>query len=206
MSRRVNQFTRCRRVSSYIPISRDSPGGPENQPKPTAYFTKAASVSAEAREQGDYARWFGLTLLTGSSATAWGWATSAPWILFFTLIGTFFLLASHQGSENLSAKAIFSLDRLLPIVQLEETSKEVEAGLAGRVKYFYIDRNAQEPIDGLGKWRKMEIRAHGQPFDQPIKPAVVRIAGLIALSPSHLIAAYRRPARCRLTPSSRAPS
>ena len=138
MSRRVNQFTRCRRVSSYIPISRDSPGGPENQPKPTAYFTKAASVSAEAREQGDYARWFGLTLLTGSSATAWGWATSAPWILFFTLIGTFFLLASHQGSENLSAKAIFSLDRLLPIVQLEETSKEVEAGLAGRVKHTSI--------------------------------------------------------------------
>ena len=47
------------------------------------------------------------------------------------------LPAYRQGPESLSAKTIFSLDRLLPIVQLEETSKEVEAGLAGVVKYYF---------------------------------------------------------------------
>ena len=93
----------------------------------------------EQRDYAGYARWFGLTLLnwTIGYGLGLGYFRALGWILVFTLIGTVALYAFRQGPEGLAAKAIFSLDRLLPIVQLDESHKEVEAGLAGRVKYYF---------------------------------------------------------------------
>jgi hypothetical protein len=109
--------------------------------------TKANRIRYESRErerveawvQRDYARWFGLTLLKCTIGYGLGlrYFRAVWWILVFTLIGTVFLLAFRQGPEGLAAKAAFSLDRLLPIVQLDESHKEVEAGLASRVKYYF---------------------------------------------------------------------
>jgi uncharacterized protein YjbI with pentapeptide repeats len=94
---------------------------------------------AEASKRGDYASWFGFTLLnwTVGYGLGLGYFRALWWILGFTLIGTAVLRFSCQGPESLSAKAIFSLERLLPIVQLDEANKEVEARLAGGVKYYF---------------------------------------------------------------------
>ena len=61
--------------------------------------------------------------------------------MVFTLIGTIALRVSRQGPEGLFAKAIFSLDLLLPIVQLDASHNQHEAALAGGVKhYFYAHK------------------------------------------------------------------
>ena len=64
------------------------------------------------------------------------------WVLGFTLLGTAVLVWHRQGPERLSAKAFFSLDRLLPrLVELDKTHDEVEAGLTGWVRrYFYLHK------------------------------------------------------------------
>lgn len=113
--------------------------------------TKADRIRYESRErdraeawQGeDYARWFGLTLLKWGIGYGLGvrYFLALWWIVVFTLIGALALRISHQGPEGLSAKAIFSLDLLLPIVQLDAAHNQLEASLAGGVKhYFYAHK------------------------------------------------------------------
>jgi uncharacterized protein YjbI with pentapeptide repeats len=58
-------------------------------------------------------------------------------VLGFTVFGTVVLCLFRQGPENLPAKAIFSLDRLLPIVELDEAHKQDQAALAGVAKYYF---------------------------------------------------------------------
>ena len=98
---------------------------------------------AEAWQEEDYARWFGLTLLKWGIGYGLGvrYFLALWWIVVFTLIGALALRISHQGPEGLSAKAIFSLDLLLPIVQLDAAHNQLEASLAGGVKhYFYAHK------------------------------------------------------------------
>jgi hypothetical protein len=98
---------------------------------------------AEAWKQEDYARWFGLTLLKWGIGYGLGlrYFLALWWIVVFTLIGAIALRVSRQGPEGLSAKAIFSLDLLLPIVQLDAAHNQLEAALAGGVKhYFYAHK------------------------------------------------------------------
>jgi hypothetical protein len=98
---------------------------------------------AEAWKQEDYGRWFGLTLLKWGIGYGLGlrYFLALWWIVVFTLIGTIALRVSRQGPEGLPAKAIFSLDLLLPIVQLDAAHNQLEAALAGRVKqYFYAHK------------------------------------------------------------------
>jgi hypothetical protein len=107
---------------------------------------KANRILYESREREradawkrDYVRWFGLSLLNYSIGygLGLGYFLSLLWIFIFTLIGTFGLDVARQGPESVAGKAIFSLGRLLPIVQLDETHKEVDARLAGWVKYYF---------------------------------------------------------------------
>jgi hypothetical protein len=110
-------------------------------------FEKANAILYEGRvrerkvsfESRAFARWLGLALLdwTIGYGLGLGYFRVLGWILVFTLVGTVALYASRQGPESLSAKAIFSLDRLLPVVQLDEAHKEVEAARAGGVKYYF---------------------------------------------------------------------
>jgi uncharacterized protein YjbI with pentapeptide repeats len=113
--------------------------------------TKANRIRYESREreradawqQEDYARWFGLTLLKWGIGYGLGlrYFLALWWIVVFTLIGTIALHVARQGPEGVSAKAIFSLDLLLPIVQLDAAHNQLEASLAGRVKhYFYAHK------------------------------------------------------------------
>jgi uncharacterized protein YjbI with pentapeptide repeats len=98
---------------------------------------------AEAWQQQDYARWFGLTLLKWGIGYGLGvrYFLALWWIVVFTLIGALALRISRQGPEGLSAKTIFSLDLLLPIVQLDAAHTQLEATLAGGVKhYFYAHK------------------------------------------------------------------
>jgi hypothetical protein len=98
---------------------------------------------AEAWQQGDYARWFGLTLLKWGIGYGLGvrYFLALWWIVVFTLIGAMALRVSRQGPNGLSAKAIFSLDLLLPIVQLDPAHSQHEAALVGGVKhYFYAHK------------------------------------------------------------------
>jgi hypothetical protein len=98
---------------------------------------------AEAWQQEDYARWFGLTLLKWGIGYGLGvrYFLALWWIVVFTLIGAMALRISRQGPEGLSAKAIFSLDLLLPIVQLDAAHSQHEAALSGGIKhYFYAHK------------------------------------------------------------------
>jgi hypothetical protein len=98
---------------------------------------------AEAWQQGDYARWFGLTLLKWGIGYGLGvrYFLALWWIVVFTLIGAVALRISRQGPQGLSAKAVFSLDLLLPIVQLDSAHNQLEASLTGAVKqYFYAHK------------------------------------------------------------------
>jgi hypothetical protein len=114
--------------------------------------TKANRILYESRErargqawqQGECARWLGLSLLKW---VIWyglglGYFLAFVWIALFTLIGTAVLEAHRQGPAHLSAKAFFSLDRLVPrLVQLDKTHDDIEAGLTGWVRrYFYLHK------------------------------------------------------------------
>ena len=98
---------------------------------------------AEAWQQEDYARWLGLTLLKWGIGYGLGvrYFLALWWIVVFTLIGAVALQISRQGPKGLTAKAVFSLDLLLPIVQLDAAHSQHEASLAGGVKhYFYAHK------------------------------------------------------------------
>ena len=98
---------------------------------------------AEAWQQEDYARWFGLTLLKWGIGYGLGRALFPRPMVDSGLHADrrLALRVSRQGPEGLSAKAIFSLDLLLPIVQLDAAHNQLEASLAGGVKhYFYAHK------------------------------------------------------------------
>jgi hypothetical protein len=98
---------------------------------------------ADAWKQEDYGRWFGLTLLKWGIGYGLGlrYFLALWWIVVFTLIGTIALHVARQGPQGLSAKTIFSLDMLLPIVQLDAAHNQLEGSLAGGVKhYFYAHK------------------------------------------------------------------
>jgi hypothetical protein len=98
---------------------------------------------AEAWQQGDYARWFGLTLLKWGIGYGLGvrYFLALWWIVVFTLIGAVALWISRQGPQGMPAKTILSLDLLLPIVQLDPAHSQLEASLTGAVKqYFYAHK------------------------------------------------------------------
>jgi uncharacterized protein YjbI with pentapeptide repeats len=110
---------------------------------------KADDILYESRararkEAADWWRWLGLNLswLTIGYGLGLGYFRTLWWVLGFTLLGTAVLVWQRQGPERLSAKAFFSLDRLLPrLVELDKTHDEVEAGLKGWVRrYFYLHK------------------------------------------------------------------
>jgi hypothetical protein len=149
---------RARDVGRYIGwLARD----PSYSPQPYEYLatvfraagesSKANRIRYESRErdraeawkQEDYGRWFGLTLLKWGIGYGLGlrYFLALWWIVVFTLIGTIALRVTRQGPDGLSAKAVFSLDLLLPIVQLDAAHNQLEAALAGWVKhYFYAHK------------------------------------------------------------------
>jgi hypothetical protein len=92
-----------------------------------------------AWEQNDYARWLLLTLLKWSIGygLGLGYFRAVGWIVVVTLIGTAVLFFFTHKPRGAFPRVFFSLDRLLPIVQLDAGSSEVEAEFKPGVKYYF---------------------------------------------------------------------
>jgi hypothetical protein len=136
-------------------LARDPSYAPQPYEQLAAVFrvagepAKADDILYESRERArkeaaDLWRWLGLNLswLTIGYGLGLGYFRTLWWVLCFTLLGTAVLVWHGQGPERLSAKAFFSLDRLLPrLLELDKTHDKVEARLTGSARcYFYLHR------------------------------------------------------------------
>jgi uncharacterized protein YjbI with pentapeptide repeats len=92
---------------------------------------------AEAWEQHDYARWLGLSLLNWTIGYGLGlrYFRALGWVVAITLIGALVLIQSGQGPPGKGPKAVYSLDQLLPIVELMKSDK---VALTGAVAYYFV--------------------------------------------------------------------
>jgi hypothetical protein len=94
--------------------------------------------------QHQYFRWLGSSLLNWTIGYGLGgqYFRALGWVIMFTTIGAGVLYFSGQPIEGLasglSARVIYSLDQLLPIVEFEKYDKVVLTGIVAY--YFYFER------------------------------------------------------------------
>jgi uncharacterized protein YjbI with pentapeptide repeats len=90
-----------------------------------------------ARRSAKSWRWLGLSLLKITIGYGLGaryfWALA--WVIGATAVGAILLLFTGQPPDGLAAKAAYSLDQLLPIVEFEKSFGEL--ALQGLVKYYF---------------------------------------------------------------------
>jgi uncharacterized protein YjbI with pentapeptide repeats len=98
----------------------------------------------EAWKRGSYVAWLGATMLKWAIGYGLGrrYFRALGWVILFTAYGTAVLHYSGQPleglDEGLAAKAVFSLDQLLPIVELESYEGVELEGVARY--YFYVQK------------------------------------------------------------------
>jgi uncharacterized protein YjbI with pentapeptide repeats len=103
--------------------------------------TKADRILYESRErarrEAAWPRWLGLSLLKLTIGYGLGlrYFRALWWVGAITLLGTVVLVQSGQGPVGDAAKVLYSLDQLLPIVELANYDNVV---LTGRVFYYFV--------------------------------------------------------------------
>jgi hypothetical protein len=165
MSERVDLQGSCdvdmhaRDVSWYVDwLARDHSYSPQPYEQLAATFhatgepTKANRIlyesrsraQAQAMRQHECSRWFGSFLLKWSIGYGLGryYSRAIWWVIAFTALGAGIIYLSGQGSSglpiDLPARLVYSLDQLLPIVELEKYDNVVLKD--GVAYYFYFQK------------------------------------------------------------------
>jgi hypothetical protein len=97
----------------------------------------------EARKSGNIKRYVGLTFLKLFIGYGYGYRYffTLIWVFFFTLYGALILSGTDEGfAFNISGRLAFSLDQLLPIVELDETRHLIKFEDSIPRYYFYFHK------------------------------------------------------------------
>jgi len=98
----------------------------------------------EAWRKGEYSRWLGSSLLNWTIGYGLGarYFRALLWVIALTVTGAFILHFSGQPANGLdsglAAKAVYSLDQILPIVEFEKYNNVKLTG--GVAYYFYMQK------------------------------------------------------------------
>jgi len=96
----------------------------------------------DAWNSGNWLKWFGFTLLNITIGHGYGarYFRSLIWVLAFTMIGAYVISTANLTTLTLPSvwdKIYFSLDRLLPIIELNEGYK-IQGVTGWQIYYFYF--------------------------------------------------------------------